>query len=145
MWWIASYLALVINLIIICLMPKRLTKKEIYVTWFVIALINLSTDVLLCLDFRLYELAEPGVQLSVHVLELTLGPSYGIIYLNFMPEQNRKFYPYIAAWVAYAVIFEFIMVQVDFVNYSGWKLWYSAIYYVFAYLFLRWHLYYIRK
>ncbi|MGY6211660.1 hypothetical protein LIS77_15515 [Cytobacillus firmus] len=61
-------------------MPKRLTNKEIYFSWAVIALINLSTDVTLSLYFRLYELNGGGVQLGVHIIELTLGASFGIIF-----------------------------------------------------------------
>lgn len=50
MFWV-PYLALVINLLIIWFMPKRLTNREIYASWAVIALINLSTDVTLDLYF----------------------------------------------------------------------------------------------
>jgi hypothetical protein len=67
MYWF-TYLSLAINLIVIWFMPKHLTNKEIYVSWAVIALINLSTDVTLSLHFRLYELDGGGVQLGVHRL-----------------------------------------------------------------------------
>lgn len=55
MYWF-PYSALAVNLLIIWLMPKSLTNKEIYVSWFVVALINMSTDLVLSLYFRLYEL-----------------------------------------------------------------------------------------
>lgn len=103
MYWF-PYLSLAINLIIIWFMPKRLTNKEIYVSWAVIALINLSTDVMLSLYFRLYELNGGGVQLWVHIIELTLGASFGIIFLNFMPESRRSFFFYTAAWVIFSVL-----------------------------------------
>jgi hypothetical protein len=86
MWWF-TYTALSINLLVIWFMPKRLTLKEIYVTWFIIAMINLSSDFVLCLYFKLYELDGSGIQLRVHLLEWTLGASYGIIFLNFMPKK----------------------------------------------------------
>ncbi|WP_127588797.1 hypothetical protein [Paenibacillus koleovorans] len=64
MWW-STYFALAINLIIIAFMPKRLTKVEIYVTWIIIVCINLSSDIILALYFKLYELDEPGIQFMV--------------------------------------------------------------------------------
>lgn len=143
MWWL-PYGALVINLLVLWFMPKRLTNKEIYVTWFVIAMINLSSDWVLTRYLNFYELNGGGFQLRIHILEWTLGASYGIIYLNFMPKKIHRTTLYIAAWLAYALIFETALVYVKFVNYSGWKIWYSAPYYLLALLFLRWHLHYIR-
>jgi hypothetical protein len=144
MWWIA-YVALVINLITIWLMPKRLTKTEIYVTWFVIACVNLSTDIIMALYLDLYEIDQPGIQLRVHLLELTLSPSYGIIYLNFMPPKVKAYILYLVAWLIYSVLFEWLLVLGGFFIYKGWKLWYSPFYYLLALLFIRWHLHFIRK
>lgn len=143
--YLLPYSILVINLLIIWFMPKRLTIKEIYATWFVIALINLSTDVLLSLYFKLYELNGPGVQLAVHFIELTLGASFGIIYLNFMPFNWRSFTIYTAIWTVFSIIFELVMVKCQFINYMEWKIWYSIPYYIVAFLFMRWHLVFLRK
>jgi hypothetical protein len=143
MWWFV-YTALAVNLSIIWCMPKRLTRKEIYVTWFIIALLNLSSDFIFNLYFKLYELDGPGIQLRVHLLELSLGASYGIIFLNFMPHRISTFIWYLIGWLAYSVLFEAVLVYIHYVNYSGWRLWYSAIFYFFSFLFLRWHIHYIR-
>lgn len=144
MYWL-PYLILVINLVIIWLMPKNLTKQEIYISWCVIALINLSTDVVFSFYFKLYELAGPGVQLAVHMIELTLGASFGIIFLNFMPEKIRSFLLYAAAWIVISMIFELAFVKVHFLNYFTWKPWYSPPYYFAALLYMRWHLWFLRK
>lgn len=143
--FLAPYLALVINLLIIWFMPKRITGREIYATWAVIALINLSTDVTLDLYFRLYELGGPGVQIGVHFIELTLGASFGIIFLNFMPRKNSAFVLYILAWLVITILFELLMVKVGFIRYTGWEWWYSVPYYIAAFFFVRWHLAFIRK
>ena len=142
-WFPYSYLA--VTLIIIWFMPKHLTKKEIYVTWFVVALINLSSDVILSLVFHLYELGPNGVQLYVHIIELTLGSTHGIIYLNFMPHGLRKFIPYFFGWLVYSILLESILIYFGFVTYSEWKLWYSGIYYAVALGYARWHLAFIRS
>ncbi|CAM3859460.1 hypothetical protein METH109765_08785 [Mesobacillus thioparans] len=143
--YLAPFCTLAINLFIIWFMPKRLTRREIYISWFVIALINLSTDITLDLYFKLYELGGPGVQLPVHVIELTLGASFGIIFLNFMPEKFSSFLFYLAIWMGITLAFESFMVHVKFINYTGWKAWYSIPYYIAAFCFVRWHLFYIRK
>jgi hypothetical protein len=144
MYWL-PYSALVINLLIIWRMPKRLTVKEIYITWSVVALINLSTDVLLSLYFRLYELNGPGIQLSVHIIEVSLAASFGIIYLNFMPYSLRRFALYTGVWSIFSIVFEYILVKLQFINYIEWEIWYSLPYYIAAFLFLRWHLKFIRR
>ncbi|MBS8263683.1 hypothetical protein DYI25_04405 [Mesobacillus boroniphilus] len=144
MFWV-PYLALLINLLIIWFMPKRLTNREIYTSWAVIALINLSTDILLDLYFNLYELGGPGVQIRVHFIEITLGASFGIIFLNFMPRKISAFVFYMAGWLVISILFELLMVKVGFIHYTGWKIWYSVPYYIAAFSFVRWHLYFIRK
>ncbi len=144
MYWF-PYSALAVNLLIIWLMPKSLTNKEIYVSWFVVALINMSTDLVLSLYFRLYELNGGGIQLGVHLLELTLGASFGIIFLNFMPKSLPNFIIYMAGWVIFSLVFEAITVHLKFINYFKWVWWYSAPYYTAACLFLRWHLHFLRS
>lgn len=144
MFW-APYLALVANLIIIWFMPKRLTPREIYASWAVIALINLSTDIALDLNFNLYQLAGPGVQLKVLFIELTLGSSFGIIFLNFMPRKIHTFAFYMAGWLVISILFELLMVKMGFIRYTGWKLWYSTPFYIATFLFVRWHLFFLRK
>src|SRR4051812_47291250 len=119
MWWF-PYTALGINLIIIRFMPKRLTIKEIYVTWFVIAMINLSSDIILSKYFKLYEINGGGFQLRVHLLEWTLAASFGIIFLNFMPQKLNKFILYLIAWLVFSMIFEALLVILKFINYMGW-------------------------
>lgn len=126
-------------------MPKRLTKVEIYISWFVIAMINLSSDVVLDLVFNLYSLNGGKVQLSVHFIEWTLSASYGIIYLNFLPHKRIQFIIYLFGWLLYSCLFEYMLVHFNFINYSGWKLWFSVPYYLFALLFMKWHLKFIKS
>ena len=145
MWWLLPYLFLFISLVIIRFMPKHLTKKEIYISWLVVALINLSSDIVLSLYFRLYELNGDGVQLSVHIIELTLGASYGIIFLNFMPKTMKRFIVYCVYWLIFSLLFESLLAYTDFIHYFEWNIWYSALYYLAAFFFIRWHLHFIRS
>ncbi|HWJ79950.1 MAG TPA: hypothetical protein VNR61_17955 [Niallia sp.] len=139
------YVILFLALLLIWYMPKHLSKVEIYVTWFVIALINLSVDIVLSFVFNLYELGEEGIQLSVHIIELSLGSAHGIIFLNFMPQKRKRFLSYFLFWLIYSVLLEAGLVHFKFIHYSGWKLWYSFIFYSLALLYTRWHLFFIRS
>jgi hypothetical protein len=139
------YTVIIINLIIIWFMPKRLTQKEIYITWMTITAINLSTDIIFDLYFNLYHFVGGGkVHLSVHIVEWTLGPSNAIIFLNFMPPIWRVFMFYLITWIAYSLLFEAFSLHFHFLSYTGWKLWYSAPVYLLVFLFLRWHLRFVR-
>ncbi|MBO7743243.1 hypothetical protein I8J29_03490 [Paenibacillus sp. MWE-103] len=143
--WAVPGAVAAINLLIIWFMPKRMSGLEIYATWFTVAAINLSVDIILCLYFKLYEINGPGIQLWVHVLELVLGPSFGILYVNFMPESRRRFLIYAAAWLVFAVLLEALLVHVRFIVYMHWHLAYSACFYACALLFARWHRRFMRR
>lgn len=143
MWFV--YASFLVNVLIIWFMPKRLTRQEIYVSWGIAALLNLSTDVIFDLYLRMYDLGPPGIQMSVHLMELTLGASYGVMFLNYMPEPIGRYLWYLVGWVAYSLLFEIVTIKIHFITYHGWKLWYSACVYIVVFLFLRWHLHFLRN
>ncbi|GAM13141.1 hypothetical protein SAMD00020551_1279 [Mesobacillus selenatarsenatis SF-1] len=43
------------------------------------------------------------------------------------------------------ILFELLMVKVGFIRYTGWEWWYSVPYYIAAFFFVRWHLFFLRK
>jgi hypothetical protein len=136
----------VIIAIIFFVKPRRLTLQEIYSTWIIISLIVLTSDIVFGDILDLYDLMKkPGPQVSDVFIELTLPACFGILYVNFMPKNNGKFIIYCLSWVVFSVLYEHISRYFGYVNYKGWKVWYSVPYYMFACLFMRWHLWFIRK
>lgn len=78
-------------------------------------------------------------------VEITLPALFGILYMNFIPKGKTKFILYFMFWVVFSVVYEQISRYFGYVNYKGWKVWYSILFYVFACLFMRWHFWFIRN
>lgn len=144
MWYMIF--ALLINLIIIWFMPKRISKQEIYISWLILAFIAFFADALIGQIIDLYDFQEPGIQLSDLLIDALVPPSYGIIFLNFLPTERKKSLRYIIYWTIYSVVFEIGSVLSGFEDISkGWNPWfYSPPIYFLVFKFLRWHLHFIR-
>ncbi|MBP1934856.1 hypothetical protein J2Z37_004876 [Ammoniphilus resinae] len=140
------YTILIINLLIIWFMPKRIAKQEIYILWFALAAIALYTDVLFGVVLDLFDYGKsPKVVFLELPIEALLPPSFGIIFLNYMPKDRMKYLRYMICWVVFSTFFEWITVCIDYLSYKGWKLWYSAVIYTIVFIFIRWHYYFIRR
>lgn len=127
-------------------MPKRLTKQELYVSFTALAALNTLVDIIGAQQLGLYYMGESNIvePYSV-VIETFLGSSFGLIFLNYMPQDWRKFIPYLTAWVVLSLAFELFQVKIGYLIYTGWSIWYSAVSYPLIFLFLRWHIFFLRK
>ncbi|WP_134703699.1 CBO0543 family protein [Ammoniphilus sp. YIM 78166] len=139
-------LTIAVNLVFIWFMPKRMTRKEIYTTWALLSMLSLTVDTLFghSGEITLLHFQEEGLQISDLLFEIMLAPSFGIIFSNYMPEQLGAFIKYTVYWTAFSTLYEWVTVQIDFLIYQGWKLWYSTVIYVITFSFIRWHLYFLR-
>jgi hypothetical protein len=132
--------------VIFFFMPKRLTVQEGYITWSIVSLLTLLSDLILGGLWDQYDLmGKPGPQGADIFVEISLPASFGILYMNFMPTGKRKFIFYLVFWVLFSVGYEQISRYFGYVHYKGWKVWYSFIFYFFACLFMRWHYWFIKK
>lgn len=140
---VVSYIILAI---IFIFMPKRLSWPQIYITWIVISFIVLVSDLTLGEIFNFYDLLnKPGPQLTDLIIETTLPASFGIIILNFMPLEMKKFIWYCIFIIIFSTLYEQLARYFEYVHYKGWKIAYSVIYYSVVCIFLYWHLGFIRK
>lgn len=137
--------SLVINLILILIIPLKLTRQELYTTWLAVTLNVLFADLLLGDVLDLYDLMDPGPQPFDLFVQTTLPATFGIFYLNFMPKDKKKFLVYLLFWVSFSVFYEVLSSYFGYVVYKGWKIWWSAIYYCGACLFMRWHFFFTKK
>ncbi len=78
-------------------------------------------------------------------MKFLTSPLFGVIISNYMPKKIKSFIPYLIGWVVFSTFFEWLTVKFDYLTYTGWKLWYSFIFYIFAVTFMRWNLFFIRK
>ncbi|MDD3653960.1 MAG: hypothetical protein PHO01_07230 [Desulfotomaculaceae bacterium] len=136
---------IIFNLLCIWFMPKKLSWKEIYITWGIFAAITINTDIIVGEIIDLYDFTAPGLQFEDVFIDALLPPSFAIIFLNFMPEDNNTFIKYLVFWTAFSVSYEWAAVHYGFIILKGWSLWYSFLVYFLVFLLLRWHLKFIRK
>jgi len=140
---VVSYIVLGL---IILITPKRLTKQEVYITWIIVSLLTLLSDLTFGLFWDKYDLMNSkGPEPLDLIVEITLPALFGIIYVNFIPAGKRKFILYLLFWVAFSVGYEQISRVFGYISYKGWKVWYSIIFYLTVCLFMRWHSRFIRK
>lgn len=126
-------------------LPKRLTGKEIYITYFVMIALTIYTDLCFGLLLDLYDFINADVSLSDLILQIALPPTAGVLALNFMPSGPKLFVLYLVTAVAAALFFEWLSLKTGYLVYKGWSLYYSLVVYVIGLLFLRWHLRFIRQ
>ncbi|MFS0879548.1 hypothetical protein [Metabacillus niabensis] len=140
---IVSYSVLILVLL---LMPKRLTKVEAYMTFFVVSFHTLAADLLFASIMGLYNImGKKGPQISDFITETTLPALFGIIFVNFLPTGKVKLFLYIILWVLLSTIFEGIARYVHYLEFTGWKTSYSILFYIYACLFMIWHVSFTRK
>lgn len=126
-------------------MPKHLTVREMYASFVMLAWINLATDCFLSQTIPLYYMGEtPLMEWYSFIVESLMGPSFGLIYLNFLPQNEYRIPIYLSTWVTASVVFEAICVSIGYLVYTGWKLWYSIFAYIIIFFCLRWHLNFLR-
>jgi len=133
--------------IIAYLVPKRLSKIELYTTSLFALLFGINVDLVLNFKYHLYGYFGEGFQWLGFVGEFLYFIPVSILFLNYYPFKgtNQQKLFYILAWTAGSSITEFIIEKSHFFNYTGWKLWYSIGIYPFVFLILVVHLRIVRR
>jgi hypothetical protein len=129
--WKLVYLSFVIFNISAFLIPKKLSKIEIYATSFFAFTYGVTVDMILDLHYNLYGYFEEGFQWLGLLAIFMYFPSISVLFLNFYPlkSNKRKKGLYILGWALFSIAFEWFCLQTKFYYYNEWKLWYSAMAY----------------
>ena len=142
--WFPIILGIIV-LIFMLFMPKRLTWREIYLTFGVGAFISSISDIVIVgaiLD--LFNLGNPikyglGDLMSYAVI----APCYAVIFLNYYKPEKK--WLYVLLFTLISVVSEWILVQVGYMKLKGWQTWWSIPVYLVVFGFwLPWHLNLIR-
>lgn len=132
--------------ILVVFMPKRLSKQKLYATFGVLSAISLFTDITIGVVYDLFDYTDSAkVELVEHIIDASLSPLFGVVFANFMPRKLKPFILYWLGWFVFSIGYEWMAVQVQFLNYKGWSLFHSAIVYFFIYWFIRWHVFFLEK
>jgi hypothetical protein len=133
-----SVISIIFFNLIAILIPKQLTKYEIYTTSLFAYAMSNTTDLLLADKYHLYSYFNKGIQYMDIVTMVGIYPAINIIFLNLFPFKKKlisKLF-YIIGWTIFAIAYEWIAEKTEFFNYTGWKLWYSSLIYPFLFIIL---------
>jgi hypothetical protein len=136
--WLIVYIIFVIADIITFIVPKRISKIEIYTSTIFALLYGISVDEVLDLHLNLYGYFKKGFQWDGFIGSFMYFIPVSVLFLNYFPieKQLKRQILYIFVWVIISIGFEWFTVQTKYLYYREWKLWYSAVMYPFIYLIL---------
>lgn len=138
---------ILVNLIAF-LIPKRLSKMEMYTTSLFATYFACQTDVYLNLKHHLYGYFSGGIDYEVLLVLWGVYPAYNLIYLNYYPFHTRAVHQvvYIIGHAVFVTFYEWLSTtEIGFFYHNEWKLWYSAVLYPFVLYILTLHLLFLRK
>lgn len=145
---LALLVSVVVLNLIAFLIPKKLSRLEMYVTSLFSVYFACQVDVYLNLKLNLYGYFLPGVDYRTLIILWGLYPAFSIIFLNLYPYALSRFYK-----LAYILMMSFLCVFLEWVYsrefgffyHADWKLIHSMFAYPFILGILLLHLYLIRK
>lgn len=144
--WVVPVTITILTLVIL-LMPKHITWREILYTWAVVGFLAWLGDMFISVILDLYDIGPTAEATIIDVFAISMIPAgFSIVFLNFLPKNNRIWF-YAIIWIILTFLFEWFTTYTGYMdNSKGWKTWYSLPGYAFVYLFfLKWHLNYLRK
>ncbi|MBM7694324.1 putative neutral ceramidase superfamily lipid hydrolase [Peribacillus deserti] len=145
--WILVYIFFIILNAIAYFVPKNIKKSEIYSTSIFAILFGFITDEVLNLHLNLYGYFNHGFQWQGFFSSFMYFIPINNLFLNYFPVKKGPLIKakYIVIWTLFSVLFEWLILQTEYLYYNGWKLWYSALLYPFIFLILYINLIVVRK
>lgn len=141
--FISIFVLIVIGLIV----PKRLTRHEMYTISFVSIFLAQTSNLILGFKYNYYGFLDKGVDFAGVLSEIIINPLFAVLILNSYPENTSLKYKivHILSWSLMGLIYEGLAVQYGLLYYNKWKLWYSALMYPIIIIILIWNLWLIRN
>jgi hypothetical protein len=130
------------------LIPKRITRIEIYATTLFALLFATLTDIYLDVKYLLYWFFTKEVDWLWLIVLFGTYPAVNLIYLNFFPLESStlKKIRYIALWSLFLVLYEWGSVNIGgFLHYGKWNIGYSALVYPLILIILYRNFLFVRK
>ena len=138
-------IVVVILILFIWFMPKKLDKRDMLIIWISTSYTEIVVDLYLDKGLDLYYFATSNeLQIRVLTMKLFTAPLFGLIYLNFMPKDFKKFIPYWFGWAIFSTMFEWTTTYFGYLTYTGWHLLYSLLFYIAILPIVRWYYLYIK-
>ncbi|WP_102274113.1 hypothetical protein [Cytobacillus massiliigabonensis] len=142
-WWYPAILSIILLLIVFFMPKKRISWKEVYITFGVIGYIVWMVDMTIAAPFDLFDIGNPQKEGLPEITLFGIIPScLSVIYLNLF-EKDRKWFLVILFFIL-SLTLEWLATRVGLMKH--WNTWWSSPVHFIAYAFyLPWHLKFIRK
>jgi hypothetical protein len=129
-------------------MPKkRISWREIYFTFGLIGFVTWALDVtFLATYLDMFDLGDDPKSTGIgdFMALAIVPPCLAVIYLNYYRQEKR--WMYVVFFTLLSLLFEWGLVQLNFMKLYGWQTWWSIPVYILVYAFwLPWHLRLLRK
>jgi len=132
--YIFIFISSIILYTIALLIPKRLSRSEMYSTSIFAILYNALVDVYLDLRLDLYGYFNKGPDYQMGFVLVGILPPFSMIFLNRFPfgEKILTILRYILIWTIIAVVYDFLAQKSGLLYYRKWSLLHSALCYPFV-------------
>ncbi|MFD1171053.1 CBO0543 family protein [Oceanobacillus picturae] len=140
-------ISIVLYTLVAVIVPKRLTKSEMYQTSLFALVFVLIVDFVLSWKLGLYGYFNDKAYLRSLLVVVGIFPAASVIYLNLYPFKKEwlKQLRYILIWSIFVTVYEWLSIKYGYFYHNGWSIWYSAIVYPFVFATLTWNLVFFRK
>ncbi|KKI93283.1 hypothetical protein WQ54_05500 [Bacillus sp. SA1-12] len=142
--WYPITLSLIL-FVIILVMPKRLSKQEIYTTFGIIGYIVWTVDMTLGDPLDFFNVGSGKVTAVPELFLYGIIPGLiAIIFINYYNEDKK--WTYIIAFTLISYLLNWLAVKVGIMKLNNWQTWYAIPIFFVVYAFvLPWHLKFIKK
>lgn len=144
--YIYLFISIIVYNLVAWLIPKRMTKQEMYTTTIFALYFQAIVDVYLDLKYHLYWQWDWGIDYISMLMMLGIYPAANIIILNYFPygKGTRNQATYILVWTILLVLYEIGSKWAGILHYKEWKLYHSAMAYPVILIILAFNLWIFR-
>lgn len=135
--WIFLIVSTFIIICITILMPKNISKIELYISYFFMLILSWSINVVIDAKYNLRSFFQNGPDYPTMMIFLSIFPCFGVIFLNFYPYKRRSIIKK-TAYIIFCVLmlfgFDVLLVKFNILHYNNWRYAYTIILYIIEFL-----------
>lgn len=142
MWYI---LLAILSWIVLLILADKKRIKEYIPAFLLSSVIGYSLDAVFDVTLKSYFYYDPPLPngILIMIMELFIGPVYGVLFIQYLPTNKNKYLPYIAGWTIFLLLFEAVYHETGLLLYYRWNYFYSTLTYLFTLILLIWQHHYL--
>jgi hypothetical protein len=130
--WNLFIVSIIISICAVILMPKKISKIEIYTSYFFALMLTWSINIIIDIEFNLRGFFQKGPDYPTILTFMIIFSCCGIIFLNFYPYMHKsiiKKSAYIFLSVSILFVYELLLLKFNIMYHNNWKYTYSFLQY----------------